>query len=286
MRRGLALPAIGLVAAFVRASFAAPAGNEPLRAAPDGRPLVVAFSDNFRAFRQFGEPGGIWRTTFGDGHQLGLDRRSLPTNGERELYVDPLLSDSQGNLGFDPFHIDGNKLEIVATPTPASMLPRVAGYRYLSGMISSEPSFSQSYGYFEMRAKLPGGKGLWPAFWLLPKDQSWPPEIDVMESVGDPSLVYSTVHSRMRPAVEIDAQVTPDDYHTFAVSWDARRLIWYVDSRKIGEQSTPADLNKPMFMIANLAVGGDWPGDPNGTTAFPAKLAIAYIRAYRFADAR
>jgi hypothetical protein len=275
---------MGMLAIGIASCVAARAADTaPLRQTPDGRPLILTFSEEFRTFRQFGEPGGIWRTTFGDGTQLGLDRRSLPTNGELELYVDPLLADAKGNLGLNPFYIDGDHLDIVATPTPPALLMRLQNYRYISGMISSQPSFAQTYGYFEMRAKIPGGAGLWPAFWLLPADQSWPPEIDVMESVGDATRVYSTVHSTLAPAVEIEGHVTPNAYHTYAVSWGRTRVIFYVDGKEIGEQSTPADLHKPMYMIANLAVGGDWPGAPNATTAFPARLSIEFIRAYRFA---
>jgi beta-glucanase (GH16 family) len=257
-----------------------------LQFAPDGRRLVLAFSDDFDSFRQLGEPGGVWRTTFGDGSQLGLDRRSLPTNDELELYVDADLSDASGKIGLNPFHIDKGFLDITALPTPQSVLLRLGNHPYFSGMISSQPSFSQTYGYFEMRAELPGGKGLWPAFWLLPADQSWPPEIDILESVGDPSHIYSTVHSTLQPAVGIEAHASPNAFHTYAVSWDRRRIVWYIDGQETGEQSTPADLNKPMYMIANLAVGGDWPGSPDSSTNFPAKLTIDFIRAYKFANDR
>jgi beta-glucanase (GH16 family) len=104
-----------------------------------------------------------------------------------------------------------------------------------------------------------------------------------MESIGDASQIYSTAHSTLQPAVEIAARVTPGEFHTFAVSWDDRRLIFYVDNRETGEQQTPADFTKPMFVLANLAIGGNWPGSPDASTAFPANLAIDYIRAYVFA---
>lgn len=259
------------------------AQTAPLRTAPDGRPLVLVFSDEFNTFRPWNGTSGVWRTTFGDGTQTGLDRRNLPTNDELEIYVDRNLSDAQGTIGLDPFRVHNGVLDIVATPTPKPLLRRLGGYPYVSGMISSQPSFSQLHGYFEMRAQIPGGKGVWPAFWLLPEDLSWPPEIDVMESVGDPGHVYSTAHSDSRPAVEIDGQVTPGAFHTYAVSWDSSRLIFYIDNREIGEQKTPPDFVKPMYMIANLAIGGNWAGPPDQSTSFPATLSIDYIRAYRFA---
>lgn len=255
-----------------------------LRAAPDGRALTLTFSDEFNHTDRSDDPSPrLWRTTFGDGHQLGLDRRSLPTNHELEIYVDSGLSDPQGNMGLDPFRIHDGYLDITARPTPAALVPRLRSYPYVSGLISSQPSFSQAYGYFEMRAEVPGGKGVWPAFWLLPADQSWPPEIDVMESVGDPSVVYTAVHSTVEPAKGGTGHIAPGEFHTFAVSWDSSNVIFYADGRQIDQEPTPPDMNKPMFMLANLAIGGDWPGAPDAATQFPVKFRIDYIRAYRFA---
>ena len=168
-------------------------------------------------------------------------------------------------------------------PTPPELRPLLKNYAYMSGVITTQPSFSQTYGYFEMRAKLPRGKGLWPAFWLLPLDQSWPPEIDVMESIGDPSQVYVTTHSKTTKAPGFEPKIAPDEFHTFAVSWDASDVIWYIDGKEVGRHATPADMHKPMFMLANLAVGGNWPGRPDASTRFPATYEIDYIRAYRFA---
>jgi hypothetical protein len=276
MRLSILFAIAGLLAAL-------PASAAPLQATPDGRPLVLTFSDDFH-----GDPSGPsprWRTRLGDDTYRGLDGRTLPNNGELEIYVDAHLADSLGLIGLNPFHIDRDgHFEIVAGPTPPALLPRLQNHPYVSGVISSQPSFWQKYGYFEMRAKLPNGKGLWPAFWLLPKDQSWPPEIDVMEAVGDATHIYSTVHSTLEAAAGVEAHITLNAFHTFAVSWDPRQVIWYVDDRRIGAVPTPRDLNKPMYMIANLAVGGNWPGSPDTSTVFPARLTIDYIRTYRFAD--
>ena len=206
------------------------------------------------------------------------------TTAELELYVDSQLADAHGLIRLDPFRSDGEHLDILAWPTPAPMRARLDNQPYVSGVISSQPSFALVYGYFEMRARLPPGKGLWPAFWLLPKDGSWPPEIDVMEAVSDPTHIYSTVHSTTGPAAGVEARVSPDAFHTFAVSWDRKRVAWFVDDRSIGSVPTPADMHKPMYMVANLAVGGDWPGAPDETTVFPATLSIEFICAYRFAN--
>jgi len=254
-----------------------------LRATPDGRALEPTFSEDFDTFRPWRGRSGTWRTTFGDGTHLGLDRRSLPPNGELQLYVDQDIMGTRGSLGLNPFSLRDGVLEITAVPTPSELRPLLNNYAYMSGVITTQPSFSQTYGYFEMRAKLPRGKGLWPAFWLLPMDQSWPPEIDVMESIGDPSQVFVTTHSKMTKAPGFERRIAPDEFHTFAVSWDERDVIWYIDGEEAGRHATPADMHKPMFMLANLAVGGNWPGRPDANTRFPATYEIDYIRAYRFA---
>jgi hypothetical protein len=255
--------------------------SPPLKTAPDGRPLRLVFSDDFQTFRPWTGHSGIWQTTFAEGAQPSLDRRGVAGDRESELDL------GSGAAGCDPFSVDKKGvLEITAVARPGSgergKEENVTGYPYMSGLISTEPSFAQTYGYFEMRAELPQGKGLWPAFWMLPKDQSWPPEIDIVESIGDPSHVYMTAHSKHLKSAGIEAHIAPHAFHTFAVGWDREQVIWYIDGSEAGRVRTPDDMHKSMYLLANLAVGGHWPGSPDTTTRFPAKLMIDYIRAYRF----
>ena len=180
--------------------------------------------------------------------------------------------------------MSGGHLDITADRAPQEIRDKIWNYPYTSGLITTQLSFAQLYGVFEIRARLPKGRGLWPAFWLLPKDLSWPPEIDIMESVGDPSKVYFTLHSSAAKDPGLEVPISPDGFHTFAVSWDARTVAWFVDGREAKRLPTPPDMHKPMYMLANLALGGDWAGSPDASTPFPAKLSIDYIRAYRFAS--
>jgi beta-glucanase (GH16 family) len=258
------------------------ASDPPLKTAPDGRALTLVFSDDFQTFRPWTGKSGVWRTVFGDGSHQDLDHRTIASNGELQVYVDPNMVDANGSLGLDPFSVNGGVLAITAAPTPAAIRPRIKNYAYTSGLITSQPSFSQIYGYFEMRAELPPGRGLWPAFWLLPTDQSWPPEIDVVESFGDPTEIFVTAHSTVEKPKGGKTQIAGNAFHVFAVSWDQRQLIWYIDGREIDKETTPADMRKPMYMLANLAIIGREPGAPDATTHFPAALKIDYIRAYRF----
>ncbi len=171
-------------------------------------------------------------------------------------------------------------------------------YRYLSGMISSgratsdtsHPArFAFTYGFAEMRAKIPAGQGLWPAFWLLPADHNSRPEIDVMEITGDaPHTVHLRFHylTASGEREDIGGEWTgPDfsaDWHTFAIAWTQEALIWYVDGverwRFTDRAAIPAE---PMYLLANLAVGGDWPGAPDAATKFPADYQIDYIRVWQ-----
>ncbi|HEY8572373.1 glycoside hydrolase family 16 protein [Phenylobacterium sp.] len=291
-RAGVALMGVTLaLAACSPGPSQAAAATGPLKQTPDGRPITVTFSDDFDSFRMFRNGNGIWRTTLREGpvDDQDFNVRTLKSNKELQLYVDPDMrgrrrgrADDDRPLGLNPFGLRQGLLEIALQPAPPELHERLDGYKYISGMITTQPSFRQTYGYFEMRAKLPRGKGVWPAFWLLPADLSWPPEIDVMESVGDPSKVYVTLHSNAVKAEGTEVRVTPDEFHTFAVSWSRDQVIWFVDGREVKRMPTPADMHKPMYMLANIATGGDWAGAPDHTTPFPARMQIDYIRAYRF----
>jgi hypothetical protein len=273
----------------------------PLTATPDGRALQLTFADEFDSFRRFQDGKGVWRTTFRDGRSDrndDFDLRTLKWNKEVQLYVDPDMRAHVGRhaddepakrriaddrpLGLNPFRIDDGKLQIRFDRAPEALAQSLGGFQYTSGLITSQPSFAQSYGYFEMRAKLPRGKGVWPAFWLLPADLSWPPEIDIMESVGDPSKVYAVYHSGAAKIEGREFTVSPDDFHVYAVSWDKDHVAWFIDGREVRREKTPADMHKPMYLLANIASGGDWAGAPDASTPLPATMTIDYIRAYRF----
>lgn len=166
-------------------------------------------------------------------------------------------------------------------------------YQYTSGMISSGPTqdggtphFSFQYGYVEMRAKVPAGQGLWPAFWTLPVKGHWPPEIDIFEILGNAPNVIN-MHFHYPPNVDSGASWTaPFDFsagwHTYAIDWEPDSITWYVDGIARRQFTDSANIPKqPMYLIANLAVGGDWPGDPNASTKFPAEYQIDYIKVWQ-----
>lgn len=161
------------------------------------------------------------------------------------------------------------------------------GHPYTSGMVASFGKFAQQYGWFEIRAKFPKGKGYWPAFWLLPTSKAWPPEIDVLEILDhEPNKVYLTNHWRDDKGEHKSKGgnwVGPDfttDYHVFATQWNPGEIIWYVDGIE-RFRSTIGVPSEPMYLIANLAIGGSWGGYPDASTVFPGYMEIDYIRVYK-----
>ena len=166
--------------------------------------------------------------------------------------------------------------------------------QYTSARLDTAGRFTQTYGHFEARMKLPRGQGMWPAFWALGNDigtAGWPTcgEIDVMENVGrEPTTVHGTIHGPgYSGSGGMGAAYTgpafADDFHTFAVDWAPEEIKWYVDGN-LYQTRTPADLagnrwvfDHPFFLILNLAVGGDWPGSPDGNTQFPQQLVVDYV---------
>ena len=156
---------------------------------------------------------------------------------------------------------------------------------YCSGLVETKGKFSVQYGRVEVRAKLPGTQGMWPAHWMLADSGDWPPEIDIMELVGrDPNVIHMTNHYGRYPGNRWDWKnyTGPDytkDFHVFAIEWEPQEIRWYID----GTQQFSVKSNMPrelMFIILNTAVGGIMPGNPDATTVFPQYHDIDYVRVY------
>ena len=219
------------------------------------------------------------------------NNRTLSGNDEAEIYVDPTYAGSGSGctqpLGLDPFSINSGVLTMQANPTPSADLGCLMNLPYTSGAIVSYPSFSTTYGYFETRAKLPAGIGLWPAFWLLDENLQWPPEIDIFEFIGGQYTTLEMHTHESDPAYAFGATSTvPDvsqDFHVYAVDWEADTITWYFDGVAQAHTTTSPDLNQPMYILLNLAVGGagSWPGPPNSSTVFPANMQIDYVRVFQ-----
>lgn len=236
-----------------------------------------------------------------DTEQPTVAKRSLWSNKERQIYFDPAFL----GLGIQPISVANSVLRIEARPLEPRALaavreavsrqsPRVANsalrdVTHSSGMISTRKRYAQRYGYFEMRARWSAGRGVWPAFWLLPKGGGWPPEIDIVEAHGDkPTTAFQSIHSKVAGDDTKRVQLptgTGQEFHTYGVMWSAKTIDYYIDGVKTASKPTPGDMHVPMYILATLAIGGAWPGDPDASTANPAYLEIDFIRTWRFADA-
>ncbi len=167
---------------------------------------------------------------------------------------------------------------------------------YTSGMLSTgagpdgSPSrFTALYGYFEARVRVPAGRGLWPAFWMLSPAQR-PPEIDIMEVLSkDPTRVHLHYHYVDGSGVTQDYGAAWNDgdfsagWHTFGVDWGPAAIIWYVDGTERNRYVGNYVAAEPLYLILNLQVGGknSWPGPADATTVFPAYYDIDYVRAWQ-----
>lgn len=174
------------------------------------------------------------------------------------------------------------------------------GKNYTSSKIVTRGKKVFKYGRVDIRAKLPKGKGIWPALWMLPQNNvfgGWPTsgEIDIMELVGhEPNKAYGTLHYGPGPGsttisrgYTLPAGTFNDEFHVFSLEWKMDQLKLFVDGNlystvnkpDIGSATWP--FNEDFFFIFNLAVGGNWPGNPDATTYFPQWLIVDYIRVYQ-----
>ncbi|WP_275789051.1 family 16 glycosylhydrolase [Pararhizobium gei] len=244
--------------------------------------LTRTFNDDFNTLQLVKGTSGVWEAKYWWAPDKGA---TLPANGELQWYVNPLHAPTSAA---NPFSVAGGVLTITAKETPAALSGEVEGYDYTSGMLTTHATFAQTYGYFEIRADMPGDQGAWPAFWLLPEDGSWPPELDVVEMRGqDPNTVHVTVHSNetgeqtsVHSAVSVSGT---EGFHTYGVLWQEDEIVWYVDDVAVARADTPSDMHDPMYMIVNLAVGGS-AGAPGADFSDGSQMRIDYIRAYSLND--
>jgi beta-glucanase (GH16 family) len=174
---------------------------------------------------------------------------------------------------------------------------------YTSGRLKSEGLQSFQYGRIEARIKVPKGQGYWPAFWMLGDNEKtvhWPAcgEFDIMENIGkEPGTIHGSIHGTGFTGTQIglpytlpDNQAFGDGFHVFGLIWSPNKVQYYVDNpSNIYASFTPSSLPKgavwpfndgKFFFLLNLAIGGDWPGNPDATSTFPQEMLVDYVRVY------
>jgi beta-glucanase (GH16 family) len=251
-------------------------------------------------------PGTKWKLVWADEFNSPDGSRPDP-----KKWVFDIGSESWGNNELECYTdrpensvIRGGNLVIVAKKESVKCA-KGPDKEYTSARIKTEGIFSQAYGKFEARIKIPRGQGIWPAFWMLGEDipkVGWPAsgEIDIMEVIGkDPSTAYGSLHGPgyngdkgYRAEYRLPGDVKfADTNHTFAIEWEPNVVRFLVDDEVYATQ-TPKRLppggkwvfDKPFFIILNCAVGGDWPGSPDATTPLPAEMLVDYVRVYKRAE--
>ncbi|MDF8335008.1 family 16 glycosylhydrolase [Novosphingobium cyanobacteriorum] len=245
------------------------------------------FGDDFDTFSVNTGTGstGNWYQLF---PRSGIAAHSTVDHGSIQYFTFPGDIDAFGNpVTINPFTLNDGVLSISMDRIPVEEQPKFSNFEYSSGMINSVGSFSQTYGYFEIRAKLPAGQGLHDAFWLLPMDGGWPPELDIVEQRGgDPTKIINVAHGldengdRIAYGKQLTVPTATTEFHTYGLDWEPDYLTWYVDGVAQWTMPTLPGMDKPMYMIANIGSGGPWSGDPDSTTPFPASMEIDYIRVY------
>jgi beta-glucanase (GH16 family) len=168
------------------------------------------------------------------------------------------------------------------------------GYNYTSARMKTQGRRSWQYGRIEARIRLPLGQGIWPAFWMLGDNISsvnWPAcgEIDIMEHINNESTIYGTIHWDADGYANYGGSTSASvaDYHVYAIEWDASAIRWYCDGNQYHEANIANNINsteefhRNFFILLNVAVGGNWPGSPDGSTTFPAYMYVDYVRVYQ-----
>ena len=275
--RSLRTPACvaALLATTLAVAGTGAAAGAPAPAAQTAPSDVTTFSDDFDGPAGSSVDLSKWHFETGDN----------VNNHEREWYTD----------GTNNAALDGQgDLVITAKKENIGNNCWYGPCEYTSARLSTAGQFSQAYGHFEARMKIPRGQGMWPAFWLLGDnigDVGWPQcgEIDIMENVGfEPNTVHGTMHGpgysgSNGVGAAYSGPTFADDFHTYAIDWAPNSISWSVDGN-VYETRTPADINgnqwvfdHPFYIILNLAVGGYWPGDPDDSTQFPQQLVVDYV---------
>ena len=259
----------------------------------DGYELV--FSDEFNG----GDVNPYrWHTQLRwDGEWNGERYEYRVVNGEDQFYVNVLSPDKEHQKDvvpvYNPFKFNGKTLSIRAKINPKKSKDKTRNHgklddmfaqqQFLSGVLSTHEKFSQKYGYFEARIKIPSHEGTFPAFWLFHERRAWEgtrrTEIDIMENLGHaPQYIYNSFHYftnvtatyggdanfiKPKPSGQVYTGVDySKDFHVYAVEWKPGKVTWFIDGEKVSELYNENVDYEELYLMVNLALGGNWTNFP------------------------
>jgi beta-glucanase (GH16 family) len=261
---GIAVALVSLVFSCKTDPNKAPSGIKPVAPTPT-TPVTytLVWSDEFNG------------TTI-DTSKWNMEQGNLNVNNEKEYYQAANATVANGNL--------------VITAKKET----VGGFPYTSARMNTQGKVTAQYGRIEARIKLLLGAGLWPAFWMLGANittVSWPAcgEMDIMEHINADSVIYGTMHwnSNGHVSYGLTTTTSPSAYHIYAIEWDNNSIRWYVDNNLYVTGNIAGNINNtgafqlPFFIILNLAVAGDFPGQTVDESNLPASMYIDYVRVYK-----
>lgn len=264
-------------------------------------------------------PGAVDVATAGDVSPVSVPRPSFDPVGEWELVMADEFDDGLDGERWNTCHwwTEGEGCRIASSNELQWYLPAQVEVRdgalvlvadrgsdgdhaYVSGMVQSGPSddvgppkFAFRYGAVEARVKLPAGAGLWPAVWMLPASTSSRPEIDIIELYGqEPEVMRMHLHwwgedgepdQRGEYADGVDLTHA---WHSVGIRWMPGVVVWYLDGEEQWRIERTEVPSEPMYLVVNLAVGGDRAGTPTDDVRFPARMHVDWIRVWQRTQVR
>lgn len=244
---------------------------------PEGYDL--SFNDEFETFKldTDGDGSSTWAPWF-----VGWGVRHLEGNQDKAWKCDATYSGEEDEALGLILHerTDSSTLRLYGLETPQDKKEIVNDFPYVGGMISANRTMAQLYGYFEIKSRFEISKGHHWAMWLLPIDNSWPPEIDIVEAVGhQPYYAFCNAHGSPTENTFTTRNVeSVSDYHVYGFLWTPDEMVWTLDGEE--HLRIPNYIDKPMYFLVTPEIGGQWTGLPNGSTSWPMVCEIEYIRIY------
>ena len=268
-------------------------------------PLLIAaapVANNYQVDEPLVRPADarlVWSDEF-DGRKLDMRKWSYDTVRNKEGWYNKELQYYSANR---PENVRLENGSLIIEARRETLDPRKykdwGGQNYTSGRLLTKGKAAWTYGFYEVRAKLPCARGTWPAIWMLPEAGGWPAggEIDIMEMVGsDPEMVHATLHTELfthskgtQRGASIKVPGTCDAFHLYQLDWRPDAITIGVDGRAYmrirndqpgGRGAWPFDA--PFYMILNLAMGGDWAGSKGmDDAALPQRMEVDYVRVWQ-----